>query len=270
MYQAKAAKKNKEKKDEHNMKVAVSDKKKAAYAAKQRAGDVAQGHAPAYKGMVTRSRARESVPEAPEVSSPSVTSSEDEPPSYSGKPRVPVEESDSDENEQGELYESDSQDLISDSDNEYDESDISNEDDADETQEQPASVPIHPTPELDKARNIARQQILDEDIFYRPTARPKGGTAGYTRADHEHMPQCHQAEFSHSSCLKKSTTRKKEKHIKPDDQWKSRIDARLTSRKWCEKNLAWELRKAVHLERKMIFDAEKAAREKGERFQQAK
>ena len=140
-------------------------------------------HAPAYTGMLLRSRAHQAVLEAAEASSSSVTSAEEEPRSTSGNnPQVAGEKDDSDEEEQGELNESDTPPLISDSDYEYDENDISYDDYADETQEQPPSFPIHPTPKLNKARNIAIHQYFKEGEHSRPTARleSKRGAAVYT------------------------------------------------------------------------------------------
>ena len=161
---------------------------------------------------------------------------------------------------------------ISDSDDEYDENDINYADYADETHGQPPSFPIHPTPELNKARNIAIHQIFKKGEHSRPTTRlkSKGGAAEYTRADLEHVPHCQQAEFSHSSCLGSNTTHQKEKTNKPDDQFKSRLLARLTSITWRERYLSPDLQKKIFQERKAIFDREKAAREKVERFHLAK
>ena len=193
-------KQDKEKKEEHDKKVAIKDAKKAVKAARKKSIAVAQQHAQSYEGMGTRSRAQHSIPEAQEESSPSGTSSDDEPPTSSGKPRVPGETMEShsltDEDDQGELSESDTSTLLSDSNDEDGESNVNETDAEDETQKQPPSVPNHPAP--------------DEGIINRPTARPRSGTTG-KRADREHMPQGRP--FSHSSCLKRNTARKQLRHL---------------------------------------------------------
>ena len=165
----------------------------------------AQHHAQPFEGSRTRSRARGSIPETQEGSSPSVTSSDDEPPIPSGKPKVPGETMEShslsDEDGQEELSESDTSTLLSDSNDEDGKSNVNETDTEDEMQEEPPSVPNHPTP--------------DEGNVNQPTTRPKSGTRD-KRADREHLSRTsegQQPEFSHSSCLRRNTVRNQLRHL---------------------------------------------------------
>ena len=172
--QTKKAEETRARKDKHDLQVETAQGKKKATERQQvatakeartlkKAMEKANATwaAPSFTGttMQLRSSVPQAAPEAAEASSSSVTSSEsDAQLSTQDNPHVPVEEDDSDEDEEEALYETHMPSLIPDTDDEDDEDDSSHKNDAREPQEHTQPTP----PELDKARNIAIEQIFKE------------------------------------------------------------------------------------------------------------